>query len=308
MARQITNFIVMVRPIRFDFNPQTAANDFFQNDLGEKPDIVQAKALIEFDGFVDKLRSKGITVHVFQDDDSVFATPDSIFPNNWFVSLGGGKLVLCPMFAEDRRHERTKFLGGLVEVIGEDTLEIHDYTKHEQDKRYLEGTGAMVLDRVNEKAYCCLSERADEELFRRFCSDFGFKPVSFHAFQSHRGTRVSIYHTNVMMAMGEEFAVVCLSSIDDKTERQSVVDELTECGKEIIDASESEIDNFAGNQIELEGRAGQRYTVMTSSSYNVLTNGQKAELERSSEILVGDVATIESYGGGSVRCMIAELF
>ena len=128
MAKQITNSIVVVRPIAFCFNTQTAANDFFQNDLGEKHDIVEAKALIEFDGFVDKLRGKGITVHVIQDDDSVFATPDSIFPNNWFVSLEDGKLVLCPMFAEDRRHERTKFLGSLVEIVGRDTWEIYDYT------------------------------------------------------------------------------------------------------------------------------------------------------------------------------------
>ena len=308
MAKQITNSIVMVRPIRFNFNPQTAANDFFQKDLGEKPDIVEAKALIEFDGFVDKLRSKGITVHVIQDDDAVSATPDSIFPNNWFVSLEDDRLVLCPMFAEDRRFERTKFLGRLVEVIGKDTLEIHDYTKHEQDKRYLEGTGALVFDRVNKKAYCCLSERADEELFRQFCSDFGFKPVCFHAFQSYRGKRVAIYHTNVMMAMGEQFAVVCLSSIDDPTERQMVVDELTESAKQIVDVSESEIDNFAGNQIELEGLGGKRCTVMTASTFKVLTDDQKAEIEKSSEILVGDVGTIESYGGGSVRCMIVEVF
>ncbi len=308
MAKQITSSIVMVRPITFNFNPQTATNDFFQKDLGEKPDIVEAKALIEFDGFVDTLRSKGITVHVIQDSDSLFATPDSIFPNNWFVSLEDDKLVLCPMFAEDRRYECTKFLGSLVKVIGKDTLEIHDYTKHEQDERYLEGTGAIVLDRINKKAYCCLSERADEGLFRQFCSDFGFKPVAFHAFQSYRGKRVAIYHTNVMMAMGEEFAVVCLSSIDDPTERQMVVDELNESGKQIIDATESEIDNFAGNQIELEGSGGKRYTVMTASSFKVLADDQKAEVEKSSEILVGDVGTIESYGGGSVRCMIAEVF
>ena len=308
MAKQITNSIVMVRPIGFCFNTQTAANDFFQNDLGEKHDIVEAKALIEFDGFVDKLRGKGITVHVIQDDDSVFATPDSIFPNNWFVSLEDGKLVLCPMFAADRRHERTKFLGSLVEIVGRDTLEIYDYTKHEKDKRYLEGTGAMVLDRASKKAYCCLSERADEGLFRQFCSDFGFKPVPFHGFQSYREKRVVIYHTNVMMAIGEKFAVVCLSSIDDPAERQMVVDELTESGKQIIDASEREIGNFAGNEIELEGSGGKRYTVMTRATLTTLTDGQKAEIEKSSEILAGDVETIETYGGGSVRCMISEVF
>lgn len=307
-GRQITNTIVMVRPIAFYFNTETAANDFFQRNLGEKHDIVQAKALIEFDGFVDKLRAKGITVHVIQDDDSVFVTPDSIFPNNWFVSLEDDKLVLCPMFADDRRNERTKFLGSLVESIGRDTLEIHDYTKYEKDNRFLEGTGAMVLDRANKKAYCCLSERADEGLFRQFCADFGFKAVPFHGFQTYREQRVPIYHTNVMMAMGEKFAVVCLAAIDDPDERKMVTDELTESGKQILDVSEDEIDNFAGNEIELEGTGGQRYIVMTHSTFNVLTDDQKAELQKSAEILVGDVHTIEAYGGGSVRCMISEVF
>ncbi len=308
MAKQITNSVVMVRPIGFSFNTQTAANDFFQSDLGEKPDIVEAKALIEFDAFVEKLRGKGITVHVIQDDDAVFSTPDSIFPNNWFVSLEGGHLALCPMFAEDRRYERTKFLGSLVEIIGKDSLTIRDYTRFEEEKRYLEGTGAMVLDRVNKVAYCCLSERADKELFELFCSDFGFKPVAFHAFQSYQGHRVAIYHTNVMMAVGEQYAVVCLASIDDPAERQLVVDELTETGKQVIDVSESEIDNFAGNEIELEGAGGQRYTIMTRSTANVLTDEQKAAIEESSEILVGDVETIETYGGGSVRCMISTIY
>jgi hypothetical protein len=308
MPKQITNTIVMVRPISFYFNTETAANDFFQRNLGEKRDIVQAKALIEFDGFVDKLRSKGINVLVIQDDNSVFTTPDSIFPNNWFVSLEDDKLILCPMWAKDRRHERTKFLGGLVAAIGRESLQVYDYTKYEKDNRFLEGTGAMVLDRANLKAYCCLSERADEGLFRQFCSDFGFKAVPFHGFQSYRDKRVPIYHTNVMMAMGEKFAVVCLSAIDDPKERQMVVDELTDSGKEILDVSEKEIDNFAGNEIELEGADGKRFTVMTASTFKVLTEDQKAQISKSSEILVGDVETIEAYGGGSVRCMISEVF
>ena len=305
---QITNNIAMVRPISFSFNTETAANDFFQHNLGEKPDIIEAKALIEFDGFVAKLRSKGINVNVFQDDDSVWKTPDSIFPNNWFVSTEDGRLLLCPMFAEDRRHERTKFLGRLVASLGHDHLEIVDYTKYEKENKFLEGTGAMVLDRVNMKAYACLSERCDEGLFRKFCEEFGFKPVPFHGFQTYQGKRVAIYHTNVMMAMGEAFAVVCLSAIDDPQERQLVVDELTESGKQILDASESEIDNFAGNEIEVLGAEGHRYTVMTKSTHKVLTKEQKKTIENSSHLLVGDVDTIEEYGGGSVRCMISELF
>ncbi|MCB0919854.1 MAG: amidinotransferase [Actinobacteria bacterium] len=307
-VRQITNHIAMVRPISFRFNTQTAKNDFFQNKLKESPEDIQAHALIEFDGFVDLLRSKGINVHVFDDDSSQFLTPDSIFPNNWFVSLEPNHLVLCPMFAKDRRHERTKFLGELVGALGKHELQIYDMTHYEHDHRFLEGTGAMVLDRVHKKAYGCLSERCDEGLFREFCSEFGYKAVPFHGYQTHDGKRVPIYHTNVMMGIGEKFAVVCLSAIDDPDERKTVVDELTESGKEIVDMSESEIDHFAGNEIEVEGADQQRYTVMTQSTFNVLSEDQKAVIKKSSELIVGEVQTIEDVGGGSVRCMISELF
>jgi len=308
MARQITNTITMIRPIAFYFNDQTAANDFYQKNLGEKHDIVQAKALIEFDNFVAHLRSKGIVVNVIQDTNQVYYSPDSIFPNNWFVSLEDNKLLLCPMFAEDRRTERLKFLGALIQFIGKDKLEVVDYTHHEKENKFLEGTGAMVLDRINRKAYATISERCNEELFQKFCADFGFKAVPFHANQTVNGKRLPIYHTNVMMGLGEKFAVVCLSSIDDETERSNLIKELEENGKEIIDISEDQTNNFAGNEIELEGENGKRYTVMTHSTFDVLTDAQKAVIEKSSEILVGDVHTIETYGGGSVRCMISEVF
>ena len=306
--RQITHSIAMVRPIAFHFNQQTAKNDFFQQKLKENPQDIEAKALLEFDGFVEALRSKGVRVNVFQDDDSIWQTPDSIFPNNWFVSLEDNTLVLCPMFADDRRYERTKFLGRLVEAIDKPELKIVDYTHYERDHRFLEGTGAMVLDRVNKKAYGCLSERCDEGLLRQFCSDFGYKAVPFHGYQTYEGKRVPIYHTNVMMAMGEKFAVICLSAIDDVDERKMVVSEIEETGKEIVDMTESEINNFAGNEIEVEGKDKQRYTVMTHSTFNVLTESQRNVIQKSSELIVGNVDTIEDVGGGSVRCMISELF
>ncbi len=308
MARQITNQICMVRPVSFYFNQETAANDFYQHNLGEKRDIVQAKALIEFDNMVALLQSKGITVHVLQDDNQVCDTPDSIFPNNWFVSLEGGRLVLCPMFAHDRRTERLKFLGALVESIGQSKLEVVNYTQHEQNDVFLEGTGAMVLDRANKKAYCCLSMRADEALFNTFCAENGFKPVAFHAYQTYQNRRAAIYHTNVMMALSEKFCVICLSSIDDAAERARVVQELEESGKEIVDVTEEQLNHFAGNEIELEGTGGKRYTVMTKATYDCLTPEQRAVIEKSSEIIAPDVKTIETYGGGSVRCMISELF
>ncbi len=304
---QITNHILMVRPCDFYFNTQTAANDFFQQDLGGKPRQVQAQALAEFDGFVSLLREAGVNVTVLQDDDSVHRTPDSIFPNNWFVSLDDNSLVLCPMFAGDRRTERLKFLGGLVEALKKDELKIVDYTKYESDGRFLEGTGAMVLDRVNRKAFGCLSQRCDEGLLRQFCSDFDYTPVPFHGYQTYQGKRVPIYHTNVMMAITEKFAIVCLSAIDDPKERARVEAELTDSGKQIIDVTESEIDHFAGNEIEVQGSKGN-YTVMTESTYKVLTDDQKSTIDASSSILVGKVSTIEEYGGGSVRCMISELF
>lgn len=244
---------------------------------------------------------------MLQDDDSVYRTPDSIFPNNWFVSLDDNSLVLCPMFAQDRRTERLKFLGGLVEALGKDNLQITDYTRFEADERFLEGTGAMVLDRVNRKAFGCISQRCDEGLFRQFGSDFDYTPVPFHGYQTYQGKRVPIYHTNVMMAITEKLAIVCLSAIDDPQERAKVEAELAECGKEIVDVTESEIDHFAGNEIEVQG-TNAAYTVMTESTYDVLTADQLQTIERDSSILVGKVSTIEQYGGGSVRCMISELF
>lgn len=304
---QITNHIMMVRPSNFFFNAQTAANDFFQKNMGGSPQQVEAQAQSEFDGFVATLRQAGVTVTVLQDDGSVYQTPDSIFPNNWFVSLDNDTLVLCPMFAEDRRTERLKFLGGLVAALGKDNLKIVDYTRYEKNGRFLEGTGAMVLDRVNRKAFACLSQRCDEGLFRQFCADFDYTPVPFHGYQTYQGKRVAIYHTNVMMAITEKLAIVCLSAIDDPTERDTVVKELTECGKEIVDVSEAEIDHFAGNEIEVMGSSGP-YTVMTESTFEVLTEEQKQTIAAHSSILVGKVSTIEQYGGGSVRCMISELF
>ncbi|ACO73425.1 amidinotransferase [Laribacter hongkongensis] len=309
MSKQITNQIVMVRPVSFYFDTETAANDFFQKNLGEKRDVVQAKALIEFDAMVDLLRSKGITVHVLQDSNQVMDTPDSIFPNNWFVSMEGGHLMLCPMWAPNRRHERLKFLGQLVDLIGHDKLKVSNYgPAHEAQSKFLEGTGAMILDRVNMKAYACLSPRCDEDVFKKFCKEFGFKPVAFHGFQTYEGKRAAIYHTNVMMALGEAFAVVCLSAIDDLTERAALVKELQGDGKEIIDVTEDQINNFAGNEIELCNADGKRFTIMTKATYDCLTPEQRAVIEKTSEIISPDVKTIETYGGGSVRCMISEIF
>ena len=295
MSKQITNQIVMVRPVSFYFDTETAANDFFQKNLGEKRDVVQAKALIEFDAMVDLLRSKGITVHVLQDSNQVMDTPDSIFPNNWFVSMEGGRLMLCPMWAPNRRHERLKFLGQLVDLIGHDKLKVSNYgPAHEAQSKFLEGTGAMILDRINMKAYACLSPRCDEDVFKKFCKEFGFKPVAFHGFQTYEGKRAAIYHTNVMMALGEAFAVVCLSAIDDLTERAALVKELQGDGKEIIDVTEDQINNFAGNEIELCNADGKRISkTVNGTTYNYA--------------YLGDTLTDLSWGKWLLLCTVGRL-
>lgn len=305
---QNTDRLVMVRPSDFYFNSQTAVNNAFQQDLGGNRQDIQSRALAEFDGFVSELRDAGVTVTVLQDDDAVYNTPDSIFPNNWFVSLEGGVLVLCPMFAEDRRTERLKFLGGLVEAIGLEQLQLVDYTRFEAEGRYLEGTGAMVLDRVNKKAYACLSERCDEGLLRMFCDDFGYTAVPFHGYSMNQGTPEAIYHTNVMMSVAGSYAIVDLDAITDPGERERVVGELTDDNKAIIDISPGETNDFAGNELQVQSTSGEQLLVMTKPTFSALSEDQRQELERYNRLVVADVDTIENYGGGSVRCMIGEIF
>lgn len=305
--KQLTNKVLMIRPVNFYFNPETAVNNYYQKKGSEQEKDVEKEALEEFDNLVKKMKEKGINVKVISDTSEPY-TPDSIFPNNWFISEKGGKLVLCPMFAENRRLERRKFLEELVEFIDREEIEILDYTSSESEGKFLEGTGAIVLDRASRKAYMCISPRGNKELFEKLCHDLKYKPVSFSAYQTVNGKRESIYHTNVMMAMGEKFAVVCLSSIDDLKERENLVSELKESGKEIIDISEEQTAHFAGNVIQLEGSEGKVYTVMSESAYNAFTQEQKKIILKSSEIIHSDASTIENYGGGSVRCTIAEVF
>lgn len=307
-AAQNTDRLVMVRPSDFYFNNQTAVNNAFQENLGGNPAAVQAQALAEFDGFVDELRDAGVTVNVLQDDDAVYNTPDSIFPNNWFVSLDGGVLVVCPMFAKDRRTERLKFLGGLVEAIGADKLQLVDYTRFEDQGKFLEGTGAMVLDRVHKKAYACLSPRCDEDVLNRFCSEFGYTAVAFHGYSMSDGKREAVYHTNVMMSVAEQYAIVDLDAITDDGERERVVGELADDGKQVIDISPGETNDFAGNELQVRSANGDLLLVMTKPTFGGLTEQQKGQLEQYNRLLVADVDTIENYGGGSVRCMIGEIY
>lgn len=305
---QTTNSVLMIRPVAFRMNEQTAVNNYYQKVLDNLlPATVNAKAQEEFDSFVKKLEAVGINVIVI-DDTKDTDTPDSIFPNNWISFHENGDVVLYPMFAKNRREERREDVLDILEEKGFFINEIMDYTSAEADGFYLEGTGSIVLDRENGKAYCALSPRADEELFIEFCEDFEFSPVLFEAFQTVDGERKLIYHTNVMLCVGDSFAVICAESIDDKKERKMVLDSLRNDGKEIILISEAQVNSFAGNMLEVRGADDRRYLVMSSSAHQSLTKKQIAQLEAHLTILSSSLDTIEACGGGSARCMMAEVF
>ena len=305
---QTTNYILMIRPIAFRMNEQTAVNNYYQKVLdGLSNETVNDKAQQEFDAFVQKLRLVGVKVIVV--DDSLNPdTPDSIFPNNWISFHESGDVVLYPMFAENRRKERREDILDILEDNGFVINEIMDYTSAEEDGFYLEGTGSIVLDRENGKAYCALSPRADEELFIEFCEDFEYSPVIFEAFQTVNGERKLIYHTNVMMCVGDTFAVICADCIDDKKERKMVLDSLRGDEKEVILITEDQVNSFAGNMLEVKGADDRRYLIMSNSAHQSLTKKQIAQLEEHVTILSSNLDTIEACGGGSARCMMAEIF
>jgi hypothetical protein len=305
---QTTNSILMIRPVAFRMNEQTAVNNYYQKVLdGLSPETVNVKAQQEFDAFVAKLRKVGVNVIVIEDTLEP-NTPDSIFPNNWISFHENGDVVLYPMFAENRRAERREDVLDILEDEGFVINEIMDYTLAEEDNVFLEGTGSLLLDRENGKAYCALSPRADEELMIEFCEDFEFTPVIFEAFQTVNGERKLIYHTNVMMCLGDTFAVICADCIDDKKERKMVLDSLRGDDKEVILITEDQVNNFAGNMLEVKGVDGQRYLVMSESAYKSLTKKQIAQLEAHVSIIHSSLDTIEACGGGSARCMMAEVF
>jgi hypothetical protein len=305
---QTTNSILMIRPVAFRMNEQTAVNNYYQKVLdGLLPATVNAKAQQEFDVFVEKLRAVGVDVTVVDDVENA-DTPDSIFPNNWISFHENGDVALYPMFAENRRLERREDILDILEEKGFIINNIMDYTSAEEDGFFLEGTGSLLLDRENGKAYCALSPRADEELFIEFCEDFEFTPVIFEAFQTVNKERKLIYHTNVMMCLGDTFAVICADSIDDKKERKMVLDSIKGDEKEIILITEEQLNNFAGNMLEVKGADDRRYLVMSASAHQSLTKKQIAQLEEHVTILSSSLDTIEACGGGSARCMMAEIF
>lgn len=304
---QTTNTILMIRPVDFRMNEETVVNNYFQKKIENSSLNVNELAQKEFDRFVEKLRKVGVEVIVV-DDLKERQTPDSIFPNNWVSFHDDGTVALYPMFAENRRRERREDILEKLEANGFEITEIMDYTSAEEEGKFLEGTGSLILDRVNRKAYCSLSSRADEDLLIEFCEDFEYTPVIFHSFQDVDGDRKPIYHTNVMMCVGTAFAVICLDSIDDKKERKNVVAHLKQDGKEIIEISEGQMHHFAGNMLQVQGAFEKQYLIMSQVARNSLTENQLERIENYCEILSSDLETIETCGGGSARCMMAEIF
>lgn len=307
MYKHNTDEVIMIRPAQFYGNEETAVNNAYQNTSDESVDSIQTKALKEFDNLVTMLEAKGIIVNVLQDTAEP-STPDSIFPNNWFSSHEGGTMVIYPMFAENRQAEIAKFKDKTMNIIKnkqttKKPFKVIDYSMNNVDEIRLEGTGAMVIDRKAKVAYCCLSPRADKELFVEFCNTTNHTPVFFSAEQDG----MPIYHTNVIMGISEKYAVVCLESITDEAERKMVKESLEKSGNEIVDITLAQVKEFLGNNLELKGKDGH-ILCMSDVAYNALTAEQKSIIEKHSEILHAPIETIEFYGGGSVRCMLAEIF
>lgn len=297
---QAPGAVVMIRPHAFCSNPETRDDNAFQTLADPDAEATSEAALAEFDRAVGQLCAAGITVHVF-DDFGDRDTPDSVFPNNWFSTHSGGHVAIYPMFAENRRRERRH---DVIEMLKRDyrVQDVIDYSGLEQDGLALEGTGAMVLDHIERIAYTVQSNRADPVILERFCTHFGYEPIAFRA---RDAAGRDVYHTNVLMGIGTDYALVCLDMIVEEARRRTVAERLRESGREVIALSHAQIGEFAGNAMELSGRDG-RVLALSSRALAALTPEQITVIERSARPLPLDIPTIET-AGGSVRCMLAGI-
>lgn len=303
-TKQLASSILMIRPANFGYNPQTANNNSFQtNEGGLSKREIADKAKVEFDQFVQHLRAYDIKVVVVPDTETPYNT-DAVFPNNWISFHEDGVVVTYPMYAPNRRLERRE---EIINQISEEfdikrLVRFEDYEKHD---KFLEGTGSMILDRKNQIAYACKSLRTHPELFDAFCDTMNFEGLFFTAVDEDGQ---DIYHTNVMMTLGEKLAVICLESIQDPTERSAMVEKLKKTGKEIVAISYAQMNSFAGNMLEVKNKLGETFLIMSSAAYYSLDMQQTEKITQHTAILHSPLDTIEKYGGGSARCMIAEIF
>lgn len=302
---QLTDTVVMISPDQFGFNPQTAESNNFQHKLNISAQEVQKRALAEFENMVVLLRSKGIKVLTLPSRKDVI-TPDAVYPNNWFSHHREEILIVYPMFAPNRRLERqTQELKELLIDNKIPVSKLFDITSHEREGHVLEGTGSMVLDRENKVAFAMASVRTDKQEFDVWCHMMGYEGIFFHAIDS---SKFPVYHTNIAMNMGHEFAVVCLESIPDNSERNTVEQKLKILGKEIVRISVAQIHQYCGNVLQLKSREGKSLIVMSKTAYTAFTQENRDTLSKYGELIIANIPTIEQVGGGSARCMMAEVF
>lgn len=302
---QTASTVLMVEPVAFGYNEQTALNNYFQ--VEQTGSNIQEKALQEFQNFVEKLRAKGINVIVVKDTLQPH-TPDSIFPNNWVSFHRDGMVRLYPMFAPNRRVERRPDILERLKDEGFKIENVEDLSHFENEDKFLEATGSIIFDHDHKIAYGSVSLRLDEGLFRDLCAKIGYSPVVFHSFQNADGQRLPIYHTNVMMCVADRFVVICLDCIDSELEREKVQEVIKSTNKEIIEISEDQLQQFAGNMLQVQSQDGTKYLVMSQTAHKSLHADQIEKIEKYCEILSADLETIETNGGGSARCMLAEVF
>lgn len=291
--------LMMIKPVRFSANVETAANNVYQGTLTNVSDEeAQVMAAQEFENLVTKLRQYGIDVRVFEDT-PVPRKPDAVFPNNWISFHEDNRVAVYPMYSKLRRAERRDdIVQSMVKKFG---YQVVDYTHFEKESKYLEGTGSMVFDRVNKIAYSCISARTHPEVLNAFCQDFGYRPILFEA--SYKN--VPIYHTNVLMSVAEEFAMICTDCIVDK---QHVMDSLKATGKHIVNLSVEQVANFCGNALPIYDGKGGSYLAMSTRAFEALSASQVKDIEQYCKIIHSPIPIIETLGGGSVRCMLAEVF
>jgi len=307
MTKNASNDILMVRPVRFGMNAQTAVDNFYQNTTAAKGEEDQLAARSEFDSFVSKLRAAGVNINVLEDTLEPH-TPDSIFPNNWISMHDDGTVVLYPMKAENRRLERRADIFDRLDQWGFDVRRTHDISNAENEEVYLEGTGSIVFDHDSRIAYMAQSQRAEPKIFNSLCDELGYTPIVFKSFQRTPDGPQPIYHTNVMMCVTNTYVLICLDTIHDQNERQNVVAAIQSSGKEILEISEDQKVQFAGNMLLVKGAKEELHLVMSGSAFLALTEAQKERIQRDHKIIHSDLPTIETLGGGSARCMLAEVY
>ena len=307
--QQLTDTILMIRPVKFGYNVETAENNHYQQALSDvPPEEIQRRALEEFNQFVATLQQRGVNV-IAIDDTAQKDTPDSVFPNNWISFHDDGTVVTYPMWAPNRRLERRDdILSTLIKDYGYTIRRKIDYSHFETAEKFLEGTGSMVLDRQNRIAYACVSPRTHLNLLEEFCLEFGYRPLVFIASQMIDEGFAEIYHTNVMMSIGEDFAIFCGDALKNTWERRDIVATIRDTGKDVIFISEEQCNHFAGNMLQVKNKEGERLLVMSEQAFQSLSAEQVQQIKQFTDIVYSPLNTIEACGGGSARCMMAEVF